>query len=887
MSIRLDPKVTPTKYEELWYKFWMKNQFFTAQLEDNAPTYTILMPPPNVTDRLHMGHGLNNTLQDILIRWKKMQGYNCCWLPGTDHAGIATQMMVEKFLLKQGKTKEDIGRDDFLQECQRWKNKHGDIIVEQLKRLGVAADWSRQAYTMNSELSYSVRHIFVKLYERGLIYRGERLINWDPLLKTAISDDEVSNIEQQGHLWTFVYPIVGGEEQIPIATTRPETMFGDVAVAVHPDDERYKPFIGQSVKVPLINRKIPIIADSYVKMDFGTGCVKITPAHDFNDFIVAKRHHLPLVNVMEENGRLNQEAPQSYRGLDHLEARQRVVLELKSLGFFVEEKTHVLSLPISERSKSVVEPRLSKQWFVKMKPLVVDAIRAAKKGDLSFYPVSWKKTYLHWLENVEDWCISRQLWWGHRIPVWTCCHCEHILVSVDTPEKCSQCQQKNLKQDPDVLDTWFSSWLWPLSPFGWPNQTKDLEKFFPSQVLITGGEIVFLWVARMIIASFEMEKTLPFSDICFNTILCDKQGRKFSKTLGNGIDPMDTIREYGADATRFTCVNLAPIGGRIKMAKEDFHVGSKFVNKLWNAARFILAAVDNKNSLQSFYSLSLSDSDNWLYNRFFYAVQGINKHLKKYRFHEAISELYHFIWNDFCDWGLEIAKSDLYGEDPRLQEEECSKLLFFLEGILRLTHPILPFVTEEIWQKLPKSPDWDRPKSLMIASYPTTKLLIKPKASANLWETIKLFISAVRSIRTQATISQKTLIEVYVATDEPSIQTFLLKEKRLLSRLAKISSLFFLPRTEMKKQSFVHISSFYTIYVPVSKFVDLSKESSKLSQEEKRLNKLLANLQKKLSNNDFCTRAPEKVIKTSREQYANLSHQLLQIKENLKSFNAK
>ena len=560
-----------------------------------------------------MGHGLGYTMQDILIRWKRMQGYNCLWLPGTDHAGIATQMMVEKNLEVKGQSRKAMGREAFFGECVKWQQENGGIIIAQLKKMGFSCDWSREAYTMEPKLSEAVRAIFVKLFNDGFIYRSERLINWDPVLQTAVSDDEVESIEKKGSIWHFKYPIADSEgEFIEIATTRPETMLGDTAVAINPDDERYKHLKGKEAIVPFCNRRIPIVFDDYVKSEFGTGCVKITPAHDPNDFEIGKRHSLPFINIMNEDATLNDTVPEEFRGLDRFVARKLVLKKLKEAKLFVEEKKHTSAQPFSERSKTLIEPRLSKQWFVKMTELVKPAIECVKSGELKFHPENLKKTYLHWLENIQDWCISRQLWWGHRIPIWYCDDCDHVMTGQEDPSTCSKCGNKKIRQDEDVLDTWFSSWLWPVSPFDWPKESKDLETFFPSNVLVTGSEIIFLWVARMVILSHYTKGKTPFKDVYFNATVCDKQGRKFSKTLGNGIDPLEVIEKHGTDAVRYTCVSLAPLGGRVRMELGDFEHGSRFITKIWNAARFLESHLPEDRKLVDFDEDKLDLPSKWL-----------------------------------------------------------------------------------------------------------------------------------------------------------------------------------------------------------------------------------------------------------------------------------
>ena len=677
----MEKSVHPKSYESKWYQVWQDKKYFHADAKSSKEKFTILIPPPNVTDKLHMGHGLNNTIQDILIRYKRMKGFESCWLPGTDHAGIATQMMVEKDLAKSGKTKEDVGRPAFLEMLHEWKKKFGGIIIGQLKSLGASADWDREAYTMDPSLSRAVRKIFVELYDKGLIYRGNRLVNWDPVLQTAVSDDEVENEPKQGNFWHFRYPVSGTSEHVVLATTRPETMLGDSAVAVHPEDERYKHLVGKTIDLPLCGRKIPIIADDYVDPEFGTGVVKITPAHDFNDFAVGKRHGLEMITILDREAKVCAPAPEAYIGMDRYEAREKIVRDLKDAGLVEKIEGHKLTVPISSRSKAVIEPLLSKQWYLKMKELAEPAIAAAKKDELRFHPSLWKKTYLYWLENVQDWCISRQLWWGHQIPIWYCASCSHESASLEDPTKCTSCGSDQITQDQDVLDTWFSSWLWPVSPFGWPDETDDLKAFFPSNVLVTGADIIYLWVARMIMLGYFSKGELAFKDVYFNSIICDKDGKKFSKTLGNGIDPLEMIELYGADAVRFTCISLAPLGGRVRMSKEDFKNGSKFINKLWNASRFVLTSAGEGFEPLELKDIKLELHEKWLLERVENCSTQMSQLLDQYRVNDAIHSLYHCIWDDFCDWGIECAKKDLGG---KRNNEALSVLIALLLLLCRL-----------------------------------------------------------------------------------------------------------------------------------------------------------------------------------------------------------
>lgn len=884
MAKTLSTTYNPSDYETKLYSFWQEQQYFKADAQNvtnnggSKKPFTILIPPPNVTDRLHMGHGLNNTLQDILIRWKRMSGYEACWLPGTDHAGIATQMMVEKDLEKQGETRKGIGRDSFTKRTQEWKEKYGNIIIEQLKRLGCSADWSRLAYTMDPGLSRAVREIFVKLYDEGKIYRGERLVNWDPSLLTALSDDEVENIEKSGTLWHIAYSVVGQDsEKIVVATTRPETMFGDVAVAVHPDDERYSAFVGKKLKLPLTQREIPIIADSYVKSEFGTGAVKITPAHDFNDFEVGQRNQLPMIDILNERACLNQQVPAPYQGMNRFDARKKVLKELREQGLLVEEKPHKLSVPISSRSKDVIEPRISKQWYLKMAELAEPAIAAAKRDQLKFYPEAWKKTYLYWLENIRDWCISRQLWWGHRMPVWYCRVCEKETCTKVDPTECAHCGSKDIDQDQDVLDTWFSSWLWPVSPFGWPDESQDMQAFFPSNVLITGPDIIYLWVARMVMLGYSTRGELPFKDVYFNTTICDKTGKKFSKTLGNGIDPLEMIDKYGADAVRFTCVHLAPTGGRVKMSKGDFVNGSKFINKIWNASRFVLSQQKSGEEIKAFETKDLHLANQWLVESYEKTSQQINFHLNNYNFNEAISCLYKFFWSDYCDWGIEASKHLLEGEN---RAQTLSTLIYCLEGAMRLASPFIPFVAEEIWNHLPEHPLWQRAHSLMICEYPKVNSDRTPSMESSAgfesWQKVQDIIVAIRSTRAQVKAHPKDQLKGFLKCDNEAVLNAL---EQWSPKFANTIIDRYFSEVKIPKNTVVKVGEGFELYCVVES-LDVDVERKRLCQEQKRITKILKGIEIKISK--FNENVPQVVIQETKRQQANMDMQLSSVVKTLR-----
>lgn len=886
--IEMDSTYDPKKYEKKWYDYCVQQGLYHAPVNKQKTPYTILMPPPNVTSQLHMGHGLGYSIQDLLSRWQRMKGKNVCWLPGTDHAGIATQMMVEKDLEKEGTTRQAMGREAFFKRLEAWKDKYGDIILEQFKTMGFSCDWERLAYTMDPKLSEAVRHVFVEMYHEGLIYRGERLVNWDTALQTAISDDEVESKEVQGILYFYRYPIEGSHEQIPIATTRPETMLGDTAVAVNAEDERYKHLIGKQVRLPFTNRLIPIIADDYVKSEFGTGAVKITPAHDPNDFEIGKRHDLPFINIMTQTGAIIDSCPAPFAGQDRFAARKEVIKQMKALNLFDEEKSYKTTVPHSERSKTVIEPRLSQQWFVRMQELAKPAADAARDDSLQFHPDLWKKTYLYWLDNIQDWCISRQLWWGHRIPIWYCAKCDGVTTGIQDPTTCSKCGSGEIRQDEDVLDTWFSSALWPLSTFGWPSEdTEDkdtLEYFNPTDVLVTAPEIIFLWVARMVMMNLKFKNKLPFRHVYFNATVCDKQGRKFSKTLGNGIDPLEVVEKHGADAVRFTAISLAPLGGRVKMEVDDFENGARFVNKIWNAARMVFQHLDSNQSLPRLETLSLNLAEKWLIARLRETAQKVDNHLQQFRVNDAVDEVYHFIWGSFCDWGLECAKIDLSDKAKANDKlRSLSVLVYVFDGALRLAHPVMPFVTEELWQKMPSHPNWaPRPLSISVAEFPRIEAIPDYNSDAAKWNAIQDIISGIRSVRSQMGLSPKQELPVHLRVDT-SLVTIVESSKDSIQRLAKASQVISGVDVTRPGQSLTAVGKGFEIYLPVEGLIDIDKEKSRLATEGDRIKKILNGIAAKLDNKSFVDRAPEDVLVQTRAQRTNLEDQLGAITRNLEA----
>jgi len=729
------------------------------------------MPPPNVTGILHMGHALNNSLQDILIRYYRMTGAPTLWVPGTDHAGIATQSVVEKQLLKEGKKRQDLGREKFLERTWEVKDKHHGIIKKQLETIGASCDWSHERFTMDEGLSKAVRECFVTLYERGLIYKGEYLVNYCPHCGTALADDEVEHEETPGKLYEITYPYTDGSGSITIATTRPETMFGDIAVAVNPEDERYQHLIGKKVRLPLTDREIPIIQDSFVSLEFGTGMVKITPAHDPNDWECGKRHNLEIINVLNPDGTLNDNCPEKYRNIQAAEARKLVVEDLKELGNLISEKEHNHEVGHCYRCNTIIEPYLSKQWFVSMKSMADKALQAWKDDKIKFYPKRWENTYSHWLTSIRDWCISRQLWWGHRIPVWYCEDCGNMMVLRDDPCECNKCKSKNIKQESDVLDTWFSSWLWPFSTLGWPEKTPDFEKYFPTTSLVTGYDIIFFWVARMVMASLEFVGTVPFRDIYLTGLVRDKQGRKMSKTLGNGIDPIDVVNQYGADAMKFTLSYMATQGQDILIDMNSFKLGSRFANKVWNATRFLLMNLEDRN-LIDIKDIELDTMDKWIYNSLNEASHKVEISMKNYRFNDGASAIYDFFWNDFCDWYVESSKQKLYSNDNLIKDKAISILLDLLAESMRLMHPYLSFLTEEIYSKLPNVND-----QLINSKYPKYNEDRNYELETKLVSCMQDAVKGVRALRADLQIAVDKKIKVIIKTDKDFIATNFFKEK--------------------------------------------------------------------------------------------------------------
>ena len=881
MLENLSKTYNPKDFEDRLYKYWSDNGYFKAHVDKSKKPYTIMMPPPNVTGSLHMGHALNNTIQDILIRWKRMDGYEALWLPGTDHASISTEAKVVEKIKSEGKSKEELGRERFLEEAWDWTHKYGGTIKNQLKKLGVSCDWSRDRFTLDEGLSNAVEEVFIKLYEKGLIYRGDRIINWCPNCRTAISDAEVEHEDSEGHIWYIRYPIKDSNDYIAIATTRPETMLGDLAIAVNPEDKRYKDLIGKVAILPLMNREIPIIADEYVEMEFGTGAVKITPSHDPNDFEVGARHELGQCIIMSEDGSINSEGGE-YQGLERYEARKKIVEDLEKQGYLIEIKDHQNAVGHCERCNTVVEPLISKQWFVKMEPLAKPALEAYRKGEVNFIPERFGKIYTNWLENIKDWCISRQLWWGHRLPVYYCDDCNEIIVSRTKPEKCNKCNSTNLHQDTDTLDTWFSSALWPFSTLGWPEKTEDLEYFFPTDVLITGYDIIFFWVVRMVFSSIEQMGEVPFKDVFLTGLVRDSQGRKMSKSLGNGIDPLEVIDEYGADALRFTLVTGNTPGNDMRFYLERVEANRNFANKLWNATRFVLMNLEEEIIEHELNLENLEEEDKWILSRLNTVIKDVTENLDRYEIGMAAQKIYDFIWDEYCDWYIEMVKSRLYGDDKESKEVAEKVLLAVLKDILKLLHPFMPYITEEIWQHLPKTEN-----PLIISKWPKYRDdLHFPKAETRI-EFIMTGIKGIRNARAEMNIVPSRKSTVIFVTEDEGIKDIINYGKRYFINLASAEKIEILDnKTNIGDDNISVVLSKCEVFLPLKDLIDFDKEIERLEKEREKLEGELKRVKGKLANEGFISKAPEKVVAEEREKqkrYEEMMEKVLERLENIKS----
>ena len=872
------PKVyDPQAVENSIYQMWMDGKCFHSEPNKDKKPFTIVMPPPNVTGQLHMGHALDCTLQDILIRYKRMQGYNALWVPGCDHAGIATQIKVEEDLrVNEGKTRYDLGRQKFLERVWQWKEKYGDRIVSQQKKMGVSCDWDRARFTMDEGCSKAVREVFVSLYEKDLIYKGSRIINWCPHCVTALSDAEVEYTEKPGHLWHMRYPIKGTDRYLVVATTRPETMMGDTGVAVNPNDERYRDLVGKTCILPIMNREIPIVADEYVDMTFGTGCVKMTPAHDPNDFEVGLRHNLETIRVIDDNGKINENGG-PYNGMDRYECRKKVVEDLQAAGLIekIEDYTH--NVGTCYRCHNDVEPLISAQWFVKMEPLAREALRVVNDGEVQFVPDRFAKIYTNWMENVHDWCISRQLWWGHQIPAWTCDDCGHINVSREDPTKCAKCGSAHLTRDPDVLDTWFSSALWPFSTLGWPEKTPELEYYYPTSVLVTGYDIIFFWVARMIFSGCEHMKKPPFDTVLIHGLVRDDKGRKMSKSLGNGIDPLEMADKYGADALRFNLITGNSPGNDMRFYVEKCEAMRNFANKIWNASRFLMMNLDiDTCALPPLEELEMEDK--WVLSRLNHLIRDVTANLDSYELGVASANVYDFIWDTYCDWYIELTKTRLTGEDEKSRVNAQKVLCYVWEQVLALLHPFMPFITEEIWQALPHEGDF-----LMTSRWPEYRGAFEFAAEEQAMEAVMAAINAVRSRRSEMNVPPSRKAAMILVSETPELYR---QGAHFIKRLASVSEL---TVTETAPQSTDGMVSLVTasaaIYLPLADLVDIEKELERMAKEKEKAEQGLARIEAKLSNESFVSKAPANVVEGQRQQaekyralIANLEESMAQMR---------
>jgi valyl-tRNA synthetase len=872
----LDKSYNPHQVEEKWYRYWMERGYFRADEDSEQEAYSIVIPPPNVTGSLHIGHALNNTLQDILIRFKRMEGYNVLWMPGTDHAGIATQNVVEKQLFEEGLDRHTLGREKFIERIWKWKEQSGGTIISQLKKLGASCDWSRERFTMDEGLSEAVKEVFIRLYQEGLVYRSHYIINWCPRCQTALSDLEVEHQEIIGKLYHLKYPFKEGDRFVVVATTRPETMLGDTAVAVNLEDKRYEAVIGKKIILPVVNREIPIIADPYVDIEFGTGALKITPAHDFNDFEIGLSHGLPQIKVIDEGGRMNENAG-PYQGMDRFECRKQIVEDFERDGVLMKTEDYHHMVGHCYRCKTIVEPNLSLQWFVKTKPLAQEAIEVVRNGRTRIIPEVWEKTYFEWMENIRDWCISRQIWWGHRIPAWYCENCGEIIVAKETPTSCPKCGSDCLRPETDVLDTWFSSALWPFSTIGWPKETKELQRFYPTSVLVTGFDILFFWVARMMMMGLKFMGDVPFRDVYIHGLVRDEKGEKYSKTRGNVVDPLELIDRFGADALRFTLAALTMPGSDLKLSEARTEGYRHFANKIWNASRFALMNLDDYKIGQMHPISNLIDyslPDRWIRGRLNQVIREVQKALENYKFNEATHTLYQFIWHEFCDWYLELSKLYLYqNEDPHRRTLTQETLLKVLDDTLRLLHPFMPFITEEIWQKLPLEKENG---SIMKASFPRPDERFDDAPAADEMEQVIEIITALRNIRGEMNVPPGEQITALLRTKDLEIEKRLQRNRSFIQNLAKVSEIRIGEEIEKTGYNAFAVVRDVEIFVPMDRS-RMEEEARRLQKEILKIGKEIAFVNRKLSNEQFLSKAPLDVVNQEKEkalQYQSIQNKL-------------
>ena len=878
MSKNLEKTYNPKEIEPKLYEKWCENKYFHAEVDRSKKPFTTVMPPPNITGKLHMGHAFDNTLQDILIRYKRMQGYNALWIPGTDHAAIATEVKVTEQLKAEGIDKKELGREKFLERTWQWKDEYAGTIEGQLKKLGVSCDWDRERFTMDEGCSKAVEEVFIKLYEEGYIYKGSRIVNWCPVCKTALSDAEVDHEEQAGHFWHIKYPIVGTDRFLEIATTRPETMLGDTAIAVHPDDERYKDIVGKNVLLPLVNREIPIVADYYVDKEFGTGAVKITPAHDPNDFEVGKRHNLPEINIMNDDATIT-ELGGKYAGMERYEARKAIVSDLEEQGFLVKVEDHSHNVGTHERCGTTVEPLVKQQWFVRMEELAKPAIEAISNGDLKLIPERMNKTYMNWLSNIRDWCVSRQIWWGHRIPAYYCQECGKVVVAREMPEVCPDCGCTHFVQDEDTLDTWFSSALWPFSTLGWPEKTEDLDYFYPTDVLVTGYDIIFFWVIRMVFSGYAYTGKAPFHTVLFHGLIRDSQGRKMSKSLGNGIDPLEIIEKYGADALRITLVTGNAPGNDMRFYDERVEANRNFANKVWNASRFILMNMEGKEITVPNES-DLSAVDQWIISKMNTLTKDVTENMDKFELGIAVQKVYDFIWDEFCDWYIELAKYRIYHaeENPAAANSALYTLKTVLGDALKLLHPFMPFVTEEIYGALVPEEE-----SLMMSSWPEYKESSCYPEAENIVDHMKEIIRGVRNVRAEMNVAPSRKAKTYIVCENENLcQGFEEIKESSMPLMSANEIQIQSDKSGIAEDAVSVVVADAVVYLPMEELVDFEQELERLTKEEARLTKELARVNGMLNNEKFISKAPEAKINEERAKLEKYTQMMEQVQERLK-----
>lgn len=873
MSKELAKNYDPSIVEDRIYQNWLDKGYFHAEVDKTKKPFTIVIPPPNITGHLHMGHALDNTMQDILIRWKRMQGYNALWVPGTDHAAISTEVKIVNKMREEGLTKEDIGREGFLKRAWAWKEEYGSAILNQLKKLGSSCDWERERFTMDAGLSDAVLTVFCKLYEKGYIYQGEKLINWCPTCQTTISDAEVEHEDKQGGFWHIKYPIKGTDRFLEFATTRPETMLGDTAIAVHPDDERYKDIVGKVCVVPFVNREIPIIADEYVDMEFGTGVVKITPAHDPNDFEVGERHNLPKINILNDDGTINANGGK-FEGMDRYDARKQIVEELDEMGLFIRKEEINHAVGVHDRCHTVIEPLIKKQWFVKMEELAKPALDAYYNKDLKFVPDRFGKIYTHWLEDIHDWCISRQLWWGHRIPAYYC-ECGEVIVSKEAPKTCPKCGSTNIKQDEDCLDTWFSSALWPFSTLGWPEQTEELKHFYPTSVLVTGYDIIFFWVVRMVFSAMEQMGEVPFKTVLIHGLVRDEQGRKMSKSLGNGIDPLEVIKDYGADALRLTLITGNAPGNDMRFYYSRMDNSRNFGNKLWNAARFVMMHIgDSEPKLDK---SKLTSADKWILSKVNTLAKEVTDNLDNYELGIAVQKVYDFIWDEYCDWYIEMVKPRLYNEEDETREAALWTLKTVLINALKMLHPFEPFITEEIFTSIQSEEE-----TIMLSKWPEFTSEFDFEEDEKAIELMKEAIKNIRNIRAEMNVAPSKKAKVFVVSENEDVRNIFEHGKVFFATLAYASEVVVqADKTGIDDDAVSTVIHNGVIYMPFAELVDIAKEKERLSKEREKLIKEVERVEKKLSNQGFVSKAPEKVIAEEKAKMEKYSTMLKAVEEQI------